>query len=44
MAVVVWLVFLILGMLPLPEPIKMVITVVVALLLLLVLIQRLGFI
>jgi hypothetical protein len=42
-AVVVYLVFLILGMLPLPEPIRTVITIVVALILLLVLLQRIGF-
>ena len=43
LAVVVWLLFLIVGMLPLPEPIKTIITVVIALILLLVIVQRLGF-
>ena len=43
LAVVVWLLFLIIGMLPLPEPIKTIITVVIALILLLVIVQRLGF-
>ena len=43
LAVVVWLLFLIIGMLPLPEPIRTIITVVIALILLLVIVQRLGF-
>jgi hypothetical protein len=43
LAVVVWLLFLIIGMLPIPEPIKTIITVVIALILLLVIVQRLGF-
>ena len=42
LAVVIWLVFLIIGMLPLPEPIKTIITVVIALIFLLVLVQQLG--
>lgn len=42
-AVIIYLVFLVIGMLPLPEPIKTIITVVIALILLLVIIQRLGF-
>ena len=43
-AVIVWVVFLILGMLPLPEPVKTIITVVVGLILLIVLVSRLGLI
>lgn len=43
LAIVIWLVFLIIGMLPLPEPIKTIVTVVIALILLLVVINRLGF-
>jgi hypothetical protein len=43
-AVVIYLIFLILGMLPLPEPIRTIIVVVVALIILLLLVNRLGFI
>ena len=44
LCVVIYLFFWVLGKIPLPEPIRTIITVVVALALLLFLVQRLGFI
>jgi hypothetical protein len=41
-AVIVWLVFFILGQLPIPAPIKTVVTVVFALIFLLILISHFG--
>jgi hypothetical protein len=43
LAVVVYVIWLILNMLPLPEPIKTIILCILGLVLLLVIIQRLGF-
>lgn len=42
LAVVVYVVFLILGMLPIPEPIKTILLCIVGLIILLLLVQRLG--
>jgi hypothetical protein len=44
LAGVIWILFLILGMFPLPEPIRTIIVVVAALIILLVIVNRLGFI
>lgn len=44
LAVVVYVVFLILSMLPIPEPIKTIICIIIGLAFLLVIVQRLGFI
>jgi hypothetical protein len=43
LAVVVYVIWLILNMLPLPEPIKTIILCILGLVLLLVIVQRLGF-
>ena len=40
--IVVYLIFLIIGMLPIPQPFKNIIVILVALILLLVLVQQLG--
>lgn len=42
LALVVWAVFLVLGMLPLPQPSKQIITIILAVIFLLVLLQHLG--
>lgn len=41
-AIVIYIVFLILGMLPIPEPIRTIVLCVLGVILLLVLVQRLG--
>ncbi len=43
LALVIYVVFLVLGMLPLPEPAKRIVTVILAIIFLLVLLQHLGF-
>lgn len=42
LAIVVYVIFLILGMLPIPEPIRTILCLVVGLIILLLLVQRLG--
>lgn len=42
LALVIYCVFLVLGMLPLPEPAKRIVTVILAIIFLLVLLQHLG--
>lgn len=42
LALVLWAVFLVLGMLPLPAPVKQIATVILAIIFLLVLLQHLG--
>ena len=44
LAIVIYVVFLILNMIPMPEPIRTIVLCVLGLILLLVVIQRLGFI
>lgn len=42
LALVIWCVFIVLGMIPLPNPIRQIITVILALIFLLVLLSHLG--
>lgn len=44
LAIVVYVIFLILGMLPIPEPVRTILCLVIGLAILLVIIQRLGLI
>ena len=43
LCLVIYVVFLILGMLPIPEPAKKIVTIILAVIFLLVLLQHLGF-
>jgi hypothetical protein len=43
LAVVIWVVYLVVGMLPIPANVKNIICVILALIFLLVILQRLGF-
>lgn len=43
LALVIWCVYLVIGMLPLPAPVKQIVCVILALIFLLILLQHLGF-